>query len=226
MKINCKPLRKPLQNEKGNASIYLLWLMGIVALIFVVTINIVKVYVVKEQANLSVEQAALAGTAVLLDKTKEAVTAFDSNPLYTVESAAQRMADGGNGISMLIDEKKLEYMKNGADEADAYMKAANEILPPRLEQYLFLKKEFRDRLGNSPSDIPYLISPAVQDVIDENKGNTGDTEVFFSSSHPRVEVKSTVTFQSISDHKYITAFLKKIPQKGYGPELSYLAKVY
>jgi hypothetical protein len=52
---------KYVQNEKGNAAFYLLWLLGIVAIIFVLTINIIKVYVVKEHANLAVEQAALAG---------------------------------------------------------------------------------------------------------------------------------------------------------------------
>ena len=117
-----------LKNEKGNAVIFLLWLLGIVAIIFVLTINIVKVYIVKEHANLAVEQAALAGTSVLLEKTKEAIEEFDSKPdlLYLADRDLQRLADGGRGVGDLIEEKKLNYMAGGMDESNAYIKAANE----------------------------------------------------------------------------------------------------
>ncbi|MDI3311265.1 MAG: hypothetical protein QJR05_07530, partial [Thermoanaerobacterium sp.] len=142
---------KYVKNEKGNAAFYLLWLLGIVAIIFVLTINIVKVYVVKEHANLSVEQAALAGTAVLLEKTKESVEAFDTSidPLYLIQSSLQKKLDHNKSVGELIEDKKKNYMNNGVHEADAYIKAANEILPERLQKYSLLKYEFMKRFGSS-----------------------------------------------------------------------------
>ncbi|EIJ79838.1 hypothetical protein PB1_05717 [Bacillus methanolicus PB1] len=219
---------KYVQNEKGNATFYLLWLLGIVAIIFVLIINIVKVYIVKEHANLAVEQAALAGTAVLLEKTKEAVEEFDTStdPLYLIQSGLQKSTDNGNSVGDLIEEKKKEYMDNGADEADAYIKAANEILPEKLQKYSLLKYEFTKRFGSSGSEIPDKVRSTVQDIIIENKANTGDTEIEFSQEKWRLEIKSTTTFESISDHKFISKFLEDIPQEGYGPTLKYLESVY
>ncbi|UQD50880.1 hypothetical protein C0971_01610 [Bacillus methanolicus] len=214
---------KYVQNEKGNATFYLLWLLGIVAIIFVLTINIVKVYVVKEHANLAVEQAALAGTAVLLEKTKEAVEAFDTS--IDPQSLAQKGIDG-NSIGKLIEKKKKEYMDNGADEADAYIKAANEILPKRLSIYPLLKNKFTERFGSSASEIPDKVRSTVQDIINENKANSEDTKIEFSQEKWRLEIKSTATFESISDHKYISKFLEDIPQVGYGSSLKYLESVY
>jgi hypothetical protein len=219
---------KYVQNEKGNAAFYLLWLLGIVAIIFVLTINIIKVYVVKEHANLAVEQAALAGTAVLLEKTKEAVEAFETStdPLYLLQSGLQKSSNGGQSIWDQIEQKKKEYMDIGADEADAYIKAANEILPEKLQTYSLLKYEFTKRFGNSAFEIPDKVRSTVQDIINENKANTKDTEIEFSQEKWRLEIKSTATFESISDHKYISKFLEDIPQVGYGPTLKYLESVY
>ncbi|MDE3840777.1 hypothetical protein C0966_15995 [Bacillus methanolicus] len=214
---------KYVQNEKGNAAFYLLWLLGIVAIIFVLTINIVKVYVVKEHANLAVEQAALGGTAVLLEKTEEAVEEFDTS--IDLQSIAQKGLDG-RSVGELIEEKKKEYMDNGADEADAYIKAANEILPDKLQKYPLLKYEFTKRFGSSASEIPEKVRSTVQDIIIENKANTEDTEIEFSQEKWRLEIKSTTTFESISDHKFISKFFKDIPQEGYGPSLKYMESVY
>jgi hypothetical protein len=41
-----------------------------------------------------------------------------------------------------------------------------------------------------------------------------------------VEVKSTATFESVNDNKFVEYFERKIPQKGYGPKLKYLENIY
>lgn len=220
---------KYLVNEKGHATIYFLWLLGIVAVIFVLTINIVKVYIVKEHANLAVEQAALAGTAVLLDRTKKAVEEFDTSPttdlLYIDDRNYQRFLDDGKGVGELIEEKQSDYISSGMDEANAYIKAANQILPIRIDRHPYLKKELRYTLGYSSSDAYYIFSSAVQDIINQNKAKTDETEVKFTGLW-QIEVKSAVKFESISDHKFIPLYTDKIYQKGYGPALTYLGYVY
>ena len=219
-----------VKNENGNAAIFMLWLLGIVAIIFVITVNIIKVYVVKEQANLAVEQAALAGTAVLLEKTKEAVNEFDTrptvDPLYLADREVQKLTDSGKSVGDLIEEETEKYLARGMDEGDAYIKAANKILPSRVNGHPFLKKELKNSLGLSTSDVPYLFSSAVLETIDQNQAKTEKTEVELSREDWRVEVKSVVQYESISDQKFITSFLSDIPQIGYGPTLTYLENVY
>jgi hypothetical protein len=219
-----------LRNEKGNAAIFLLWLLGIFTIVFLISINIVKVYIVKEHASLSVDQAALAGTAAIIERTKKAVEDFDEketlDPLYIADRASQRAASLGKSVGQLIEEKKNEYLNSGMDEADAYIKAVNKILPNHIHAHPFLKKEMRSNLGLSSSDAKYIYSPAVLDVIANNQGRTEDTEPVLSTSEWRIEVKSTVRFESITDNKFISKFISDIPQKGYGPKLSYLEAVY
>ncbi|MBM4763254.1 hypothetical protein [Bacillus sp. B15-48] len=214
------------KNERGNAAIFLLWLLGIVAIIFILTINIVKVYIVKEHANLAVEQAALAGTAVLLEKTKKAVKDFDTkptlDPLYILDREAQQTLDLGKSVSELIENRKNQLVGSGRAEADAYIKAANEILPVRVDRHYFLKKELKDAFGSLGSEL----SAAVIRVINDNDARQEDTVIELSNDHWRVEVESTVRFESISDNKYIMSFFEDIPQVGYGPTLSFLEKVY
>lgn len=218
-----------MNNEQGNAALYLLWLLSIVAIIFVLTINIVKVYIVKEHANLAVEQAALAGTSVLLKKTKEGVEQFDTrstlDPLYIADRALQLTIDL-KSVGELIDEKKHEYMSRGMDEADAYIKAANRILPERINRHPYLKRELETTLGSSSSAVYYLVFSTIKDIIEDNNGRIDDTEIELTNHYWRLEVKSTVRFKSISDKKFITNFIEDIPQKGYGPTLSYLENVY
>lgn len=213
---------KYLRNERGNAVFFMLWLLGIVAILFLIVLNLAKVFIVKEHASLSVEQAAIAGTAAIIEKTMEAVKDFDSGP----ESVAQQVLDGGKSIEDLITDKEAEYTANGASESDAFIKAANDVLPPRLDKHPLLKIAFRNRLGNDSSDLYAVATADIQDIIESNQANMEDTEILFDEDDWRLEVKSTATFQSISDNKYIQDFLAKIPQRGYGPSLSYLESVY
>ncbi|WP_108672186.1 Tad domain-containing protein [Peribacillus acanthi] len=205
-----------LTNEKGNAAFYMLWLVGIVLLLFVIVINIAKVYVVKEQSSLVVDQAAFAGTSVIIDHTKEAIARFDAS----VFSISQKVMDGGKSITQLVDEKTLSY--TNVAQSDAYIRALNEVLPERIDKYPPLRQEFM----NSFHDVEGLVSPYVQDIILENKSNVEDTEITFSKEKWRLEVVASSTFESVSDQKIIPLFQKKIKQKGYGPSLRYLEKVF
>ncbi|MGI8386742.1 hypothetical protein [Robertmurraya sp. P23] len=217
---------KVWNNERGNAAIYMLWLLGIVAIIFVLTINIVKVYIVKEHSSMSAEQAALAGTAVLVEKTSQAIENYESNPVNIPVRGLHELAEGRK-ISELIEKKKNDYISSGYDESDAYIKAVNNVLTKgRLDWNGFLKKELRDELSDSASGAEYLIRPTILEVIEKNSAREEDTEVSFSSDKWRVEVKSTVRFESVSDNRIISTFIEDIPQRGYGPKLAYIEHVY
>ncbi|MFE8703879.1 hypothetical protein ACFYKX_25230 [Cytobacillus sp. FJAT-54145] len=218
-----------VKDEKGNAAIFMLWLLGMVAIVFILTINIVKVYIVKEHASLSVEQAAIAGTAALLERTKKAVENYDTRPtsdlLYIADRNLQISLDGAS-VGQLIESKKNDYMANGMDEGDALVKAVNKLLPERINRSPYLKWEMRNQLGLSSSDAYHIYTPAIMNIIADNKARTEDTEPTLSTTDWRIEVKSTVRFKSIADNKFITAFIDDLPQRGYGPKLIYLEDVY
>ncbi|MFI8688556.1 hypothetical protein [Rossellomorea sp. NPDC077527] len=213
-------MRKYIDNEKGNSIFFILWLFGIVAVVFLIVANIAKIYVVQAQANSSVEQAAFAGTSVLIDETTKTIEEFDGS----VISAAQKALDGGKSINEQVEEKQQELKDSGKASDLAYIQALNDVLPGELEEHPLLKEAFREHF--SDSTLNSRIQNAAQSILIDNDANPEDMDIILSTEDWRIEVKSTATFESISDNKLIKVFQEKIPQKGYGPKLKYLEKVY
>ncbi|WP_050613839.1 Tad domain-containing protein [Bacillus testis] len=207
-----------LTNEKGNAVFYLLWLLGIVALVFVLVINIAKVYIMKEQANTAVEQAALAGTGFLIEKTKDVIKEYDDSPVSILQKTECEMKT----IEEIVDEKARGY-NSLSSKSERYLRALNEVLPDMIRRYPELKEFFQSSFLN----IETIILPSVQEVLSGNESNVDEnTDVQFNKNKNRIEVKSTITFASISDGKWIRYFKGKIPQRGYGPSLQYLNAIF
>ncbi|MGM0867767.1 MAG: hypothetical protein ACQEWF_24350 [Bacillota bacterium] len=214
-------MKRYLDNEKGNSIFFILWLFGIVAVVFLIIANIAKVYVVQAQANNSVEQAAFAGTSVLIEETTNTIEEFDGSDFST----AQKVLDGGKTINEQIEEKQKEYEDSGKASDIAYLQALNDVLPGELDDHPLLKKAFKDRFSGNPS-LDSRIRSAAQSILKDNDANSEDIDIVLSPEEWRIKVKSTATFESISDNKLIEVFERDIPQKGYGPKLKYLENVY
>ncbi|MGV3464075.1 MAG: pilus assembly protein TadG-related protein [Heyndrickxia sp.] len=212
---------KYLKNERGNSFFYILWLMTIVVIMLVIVLNIAKAFVVKQQADTAVEQAAIAGTREIIVRTNEAIKAFDDSLLSLGEDVTE-----GKTIEEQVDEKKRYFKNRNYPEAEAYIKALNEVLPSKIDTNETLRQKFIDKLGDKTT-MTSLARPAVETIIGDNHGNKYDPEPELDFTNDwRLEVKATATFESISDNKIIAKFLDKIPQKGYGPKLEYLENVF
>jgi len=212
---------KHLKNERGNSAFYLIWILGISAVIFVIVVNIAKVYLVKEQAATATQQAAFAGTVVLLETTQEGIQDFDSD---LMKSTDQKVLDGGKTIQEQIDEKVDELVGQGEDLQLAYIKAYNSIIPDKMNKHPQFKNEMKDKFNDS--DLSGRLYNAVQSTITANEANPVSVEVVLSNTKWRVEVKADSTFDTVTDGTYLKSFTSKIPQKGYGPELEFVKFMY
>src|SRR5690606_22674195 len=123
-------------------------------------------------------------------------------------------------IGELIDEKAGEY--RGLAKDIAYIKAMNDILPPRMAAYGELNSLVKIHVGG----VKESFKRTVRDVVKKNGGNEERIEVTFTSEY-RVEVEADVTYESITDsaEEYIKSMTNKVPQKGYGPSLEFLRGV-
>lgn len=208
---------KYLSNERGNSAFYIIWLLGISAVIFVIVINIAKVYVVKQQASTATQQAAFAGTIVFLEVTQKGIENFDSD---LTKSAAQKALENGESIQDQIDDKVDELVSQDVDLQQAYIKAYNEVLPEKLRIHpqfeIEMKETFRD------SGLRGKLLSAVQSTITANEANADDVEVLLSDTKWRVEVTADATYKTITDGTYLRSFTSDIKQKGVGPSLKYL----
>lgn len=213
-----------LKNERGHGMVYLLWIMVMSVAIFVIVVNIGKVYAVKQQAITAAQQAALAGTSVLLEATLRGVDKFDAypDPLH-LEPPAQKLIDG-KSVKALLDEKASQLEQSGQAKDIAYMNAMNEILPNRINTYGLLHQLIKQEINAAGTDF----TNAVQQVILANEGNLERSTVTLTTPDYRVEVIADATYESITDaaNSYMPDFVKDIPQKGYGPSLKYLQAMY
>ena len=211
---------KYLNNERGNSAFYIIWLLGISAVIFVIVVNIAKVYVVKQHAATATQQAAFAGTVVLLEATQEGIESFDGD---LTKSASQKVIDKGKSIQDQIDEKVDEFVAQDEDLQLAYIKAYNEVLPEKIKIHPQFKKEMEDTLRDS--GLSGKLLSAVQSTITANEANADDVEVLLSDTKWRVEVTADATYKTITDGTYLQSFTSDIKQKGVGPSLEYLESV-
>lgn len=211
---------KYLSNDRGNSAFYLIWIIGISAVIFVIVVNIAKVYVVKQHAATATQQAAFAGTVVLLEATQEGIESFDSD---LTKSAAQKVIDKGKSIEDQIDEKVDEFVAQDEDLQLAYIKAYNEVIPDKIKKHPQFKKEMEDTFRDS--GLSGKILSAVQSTITANEANADDVEVLLSDTKWRVEVTADATYKTITDGTYLKSFTSDIKQKGIGPSLQYLESI-
>lgn len=196
--------------------VYSLWIMIVSIVIVVIIVNIGKVYAVKQQAATATQQAALAGTSVLVNATKRGIEEFDS----LEESKEQKEADNGKSISELVGEKEKDNLQAGEPKSSAYIHALNEVLPERIAEYSLLNETISVHVMNAGT----TLTSTVRDVIVKNGGNTDQSTVTLSLPDYRVEVIADATFDSITDSNqtYMESITEEIPQKGYGPSLIYL----
>ncbi|RUL54227.1 pilus assembly protein TadG-related protein [Lysinibacillus antri] len=209
---------KYVKDEKGSATIYLLWIMTTIIVISVIVINIARVYVVKHQASTAAHLGAIAATSEILFATEEAIKEFDEKMLELLEVDADY-----EPLWDEILERKSEHMSMGDAEEEAYIKSLNEILPSSLSNEL-LKEIFEMKFKMDPT-LSSDIYHSVEKIVRENEGNEEHLEIVISEDKYRVEVKTDATFDSITDGSFLNRFSKDIPQKGYGPSLRYLQYV-
>lgn len=216
---------KYVSNERGNGLVYILWIMVTSIVICVIVLNIAKVYAVKQQAATATQQAAIAGSFEYVNATKQVIAAFDELIAMEVEVEEEEAEDEETeetdimSLSELIDEKASENKRKGQLEEIAYINALNEILPT-------MEIRFPDEYQSTMS--LYLI-PAKKDVeemaqkvITENDGNLEHFKVNLVLPDYRIEVKASVTYESITDEEFMKNLEEEVLQKGTGPSLSFL----
>lgn len=215
---------KYVSNERGNGLVYILWIMVTSIVICVIVLNIAKVYAVKQQAATATQQAAIAGSFEYVNAAKQVIAAFDQ--LIAMEDEEEAEGEETEetvnmSLSDLIDEKASENKGKGQLEEIAYINALNEILPTMEirfpDEYQLIMSLY---LIPAKKDVEEM----AQKVITENDGNLEHFKVNLVLPDYRIEVKASVTYESITDEseEFMKNLEEEVLQKGTGPSLSFL----
>lgn len=197
----------------------MLWIMVVSIAICVIVLNIAKVYIVKQQAATATQQAAIAGTLEYVNAAKKALSAFDD---LLVEEDTED--EDILSWTELVDKKAGENESRGQLKEIAYINALNDIFPVIKNVY---PDDYLRIMESNLIPIEAEVRNTVEKVILENDGNLKRFKVNLVLPDYRIEVKASVTYESITDssEEFIESMEKEVRQKGSGPPLPFLKGV-
>lgn len=205
-------MSKWIHNEEGNITLLTLGLLGVMALMFAVLLNLVKVFAVKQQAANAAEQASLAATAEIYRVVEEAIDDIPEPFQTTLEEQ--------------IEMKKIQLESHYAwSDREFYLEAVDQVLAEKLANpldpaYLLLKTGIESGLYNDKDEI--LDAAAV--AITSDGGALTGTQIKIDSQY-RVEVRTSSIYRAYKYDDLIPEDKRQIYQVGKGPELAFLRYV-
>lgn len=144
-------MRKLLRNERGNISLFILGLLSVMMIMFVILLNLSKVFVVKEHASSNAEQASLSATSVVYEKVEQAIEDYDNQMASIKNKKIQDLQEEIDGWEEKIEdqEDKLDDLKD--DDKDKKGKIEEKI--EDLEEKIKDNEKKFSQLKNNPDSV-------------------------------------------------------------------------
>src|SRR5690625_621946 len=165
-----------LKEERGSVIFYFLGLLGLVAVLFLILTNIGRAFVMNNHVANAAEQAALAATAVYIERTNEVVEDCDewltSRPFFVVL--------GLEPVGELVDERHEHYKGLNYGENQAYIMALNDVLPDEINSRYRFRSMMRNRVGGIGD---YLLNSEIVRILASNEGNFDYSNTYFVLSN-------------------------------------------
>lgn len=205
-----------LQNERGNMTIFTLtiyWFMFM--LVFVALFNFSSIFVDKEQAANSAQQASIAAVKDIYDEMEVAIKLYDVsinaqfNPDYVwpkVELARDQLAAAHPDWS----NSEIKY--------GAIDRALNSTLPGnfQLQAYVYAG------LLKAKAKIPGV----VRKVLVDNKATLNGSSIKLFNSDNRIEVRTSVEYNSESmGFDFLSTYSEQIYQTGESRRIGFIDEV-
>lgn len=214
-----------IKNERGSATLFAIWMLGLTAIFLILIVNIIKVYAAKEQASMNAEQAALSATDVVYDAVSEVIDDYEGPELENVDDLIDLPDLGSeNKLQKEIDNKK-EQLENseGLYENQAEMEAIDMILTKKLSKakYENLKENLEEALTNITDDMENV----ADQVIVDNNGETSETILYYFNNENRIEVKTESSFDGVQYQEFFAGVSDNVPQAAVGPKIEFIDKI-
>ena len=217
-------MMKRIREEKGSITLLTLGLLGVMALLFAVLLNLVKVYAVKQQASTAAQQASLAATSEIYRAVTKAIQDTDNAGLLCPGPGGVGLNLWPKTIAEQIQDKKwdLRGQYPSWTDRELELEAIDLVLADTLHdvRYVCLKDQIELELDLSTS----TIKQAGLDKVYSNGGETVDTDIDINHRY-QVEVKTSSEYRAYKYDEWIPDNNRNIRQVGLGPELKFLRYV-
>ncbi|MED1914570.1 Tad domain-containing protein [Bacillus thuringiensis] len=204
------------QNERGNMTIFTLtiyWFMFM--LVFVALFNFSTIFVDKEQASNSAQQASIAAVKDIYDEMEKAILLYDTsiNAQFNPDYVWPKVKLAMNHLAAAHPDWSNSEIKYGAID-----RALNSALPGnfQLQAYVYAG------LSNAKAKIPGV----VRKVLVDNKATLSGSSIKLLNSDNRIEVKTSVEYNSESmGFDFIPAYSEQIYQMGESRRIGFIDEV-
>lgn len=207
-----------LGNERGNVTVFTLSVFFVMLLIlFTALFNFSTVFVVKEQASNSAQQAALAAVEPIYEEMEEAIKKYDSSP--------NRLKDG-NFIGIKVDMAEEAIRASNPDWAKSEVRyeAIDQVLSswlphPELSFYV------NEGLANAQSEIRSIVIT----ILDANHATVPGSKLVVFTSDERIEVQTSVRYRaSTFDFEFMPEIKheEEIYQTGQSRQIGFLDAIW
>ncbi|MGG4440740.1 Tad domain-containing protein [Brevibacillus fortis] len=205
-----------LQNERGNMTIFTLtiyWFMFM--LVFVALFNFSGIFVDKEQASNSAQQASIAAVRDIYEEMDEAIIKYDLSPkrYYDQDYLTPRKTAAMSSLRASHPDWSQSEIEYGA--IDSVLSSA---LPGNLELQGYVSLGLR----KASAEIPGVVAT----VLSRNKATLSGSSVDLFNSDNRIEVTTSVKYESESmGFDFIPAYSEQIYQTGESRRIGFIDEV-
>ncbi|GED60219.1 Tad domain-containing protein [Brevibacillus formosus] len=205
-----------LQNERGNMTIFTLtiyWFMFM--LVFVALFNFSTIFVDKEQASNSAQQASIAAVKDIYDEMDAAIKIYDLSPkrYYDENYLGPRVAVARSQLRAAHPDWSHSEIEYGA--IDSVLSSA---LPGDVELQTYVYAG----LQTATAKIPGVVAK----VLSDNKATLSGSSVQLFNSDNRIEVTTSVKYESESmGFDFIPAYSEQIYQTGESRRIGFIDEV-
>ncbi|VEF49207.1 helicase/secretion neighborhood TadE-like protein [Bacillus freudenreichii] len=222
-------MKSILNNERGNAALFMIGLLAVMMIMFVFVLNLSKVLAVKEQANTTAQQASLAATSVLYEEIWDSIEEYENDLIKKLLEGLDPEA----GISILdlypktieerVDEETVRIQSANPEEShnEARRKAINQVVTEEIqsEPWGYMLRDQLDR------DIRFHIIKDMKDAaratINDNGGNTSEAEISIFHND-RIYVRASNDVETTAYGNFLKGIKKKLFQESAGPKIDFV----
>ncbi|MGK5510933.1 Tad domain-containing protein [Brevibacillus formosus] len=205
-----------LQNERGNMTIFTLtiyWFMFM--LVFVALFNFSGIFVDKEQASNSAQQASIAAVKDIYDEMERAIEIYDASPArnYDYDYLYLKRIAARNQMRVAHPDWSHSEIEYGVIDA-----VLSSSLPDNVELQGYVNLGLIKAAGHIPG--------VVAKVLSDNKATLSGSSVKLFNSDNRIEVTTSVKYESESmGFDFIPAYSEQIYQTGESRRIGFIDEV-
>ncbi len=213
-------MRDTVKNERGNISIFVLGLLVILAVMFVLVLNLSNVLVAKEQANSAAQQASLAATAELYDKMYEVIEEYESEVIGLVDSYPENIEEKVDKEVERLSAGEMSGYTLNEIQTEAFDRVLAEELSKGLGDDL-LRKKIEEELE---FDWSIRIRQTARNAILANGGSLEDAELKLFEDG-RIVVSASRDIEITDSNGWLSGVEENIARTSAGPEMSFVKEL-